>query len=60
MAASHQDAAGASLLARVGSGNSGSAGNFWKGPIRHVLILRGLLPAKEEALMRAWAIADVI
>ncbi len=47
MAASHQDAAGASLLAR-------------KGPIRHVLILRGLLPAKEEALMRAWAIADVI
>ena len=44
---------------RVGSGISGSAGNFWKGPIRHVLILRGLLPAKEEALMRAWAIADV-
>lgn len=44
---------------RLGASTSGTAGNFWQGVLRHVIILRGLLPTKEEGLMRLWAAGEV-
>lgn len=44
---------------RLGANTSGTAGNFWQGVLRHIIILRGLLPAKEEGLMRLWAAGEV-